>query len=273
MDLNTFKFTNPGIGQIKLFISSIDEVIGITISLFNCNQINFSYSLSQLTSIIINGTEIPILTKTPFDSHYYYETTPTSIDVDASNLNDGCFLVELIPSIDPIPFTYNTYNAILGNSETSRNNSFAYDVDRSSDQIKPKNIIAILEDTASPAKFQDSSYTDSGLINGRYNGSKTNIDDYGISPSLTGTSFEASIYLSSSLDGFICSQSLSDRTVETYIFTGKDEIPTSGSAIFQFNGNQIVPVRNKKMWVKSNTRVLYIDELGNAITSGSLCSI
>lgn len=274
MDINSFKAEPPGLGNIKLFITGDNEVTGVTVSIFNCNQVNFSYSLAQLTNIVVNGTQIDVVSRTPYSTHFYYETTSPEFNTEGDDLDTGdCFLVEFIPAIDPIPFTYNVYNAILGNSEDSRNSAFVYDVDRAADQVVPKNILAILSGSATYAKFQDSNYTDSGLKNARYDGSKTTVVDYGLSPALNGAPFEAAVYLSSSADNFICSQSLSDRDIDTYLFTGTTETPVQGSSIFQFNGNKIIPVRNKKMWVKDNTRVLYVNENGIATSSGSLCTI
>lgn len=274
MDINTFKATNPGLGSIKLFLTGDDEITGVTISVYNCNQVNFSYPLSQLTSLLINDTEVTVVDKTPYSTHYYYETTSGEFDSEGNNIDDSsCFTVGLVPAIDPIPFTYNTYNAILGNSEKNRASAFVYDVDRGTDKIVPKNILAILSGSATLAKFQDSNYTDSGLKNARYDGSKTTIQDYGLVPALNGSPFEAAVYLSSSTDNYICSQSLADRDLETYLFTGTTETPISGSSIFLFNGNKILPVRNKKMWVKDNTRVLYVDNSGVATSSGNLCSV
>lgn len=219
MTLEAFKSTDPGLGTVKLFITDTDKVSGMTVSFFNCNQINFSYTLSQVNTVVINGTEIPVVSKTTYaPTHFYFETTPTVFDTTATNLNDTCFLIDLIPFIDPIPFTYNTYNALLGNSETSRDNTFAYDVDRRSDQIRPKNIEAILSDTATPAKFQDLNYTSIGITNSRYSGAKTSKAEYGTSPAITLIPFEGVEFGADVENNRICSQSANITAPDTYGF-------------------------------------------------------
>jgi hypothetical protein len=93
----------------------------------------------------------------------------------------------------------------------------------------------IQEPYAPKAPVQDSNYTDTGLINARYNGTKTSEADFsGISPAIAGMSIEASIYPYSSLAAdlnIICSSSLADRDMETLLFDGKGTQPTIGDGL------------------------------------------
>lgn len=224
-DLSTFKTIDPLQGNMSLYLSGNEEVIGLTISIFNCNLINFTYVLNLLTSINFNGVELPVTNKEIFSTHFYYDVLPAvPIDIDSPILNADCILLNLTPNLDPIPFTYNEYNAILGNSENIRTSNFVYDVDRKSSQIVPANIQAILEDSATPAMFQDSNYTDTGLVNARYNGTKTTITDYGTAPSQAILLFEAAVYQSSTLNSNICSQSINDRNIEEYGFDNSNNL-------------------------------------------------
>tara|TARA_R110002153_G_scaffold114096_2_gene256751 strand:- start:14034 stop:15728 length:1695 start_codon:yes stop_codon:yes gene_type:complete len=88
---------------------------------------------------------------------------------------------------------------------------------------------------AQKAAVQDSNYTDTGLINARYNGTKTSEADYsGISPAIAGKSFQAALYPYSGLaadHNKICSSSLADRDIETLLFDGKGDEPTVGSGL------------------------------------------
>lgn len=259
MDINTFKQTDPGLGTVRLFITDVNKVSGMTVSLFNCNQVNFSYTLSQVTTVTINDTEIPINTKTLYSpTHFYFETTPTDFDITATNLDDACFLIDLAPFIDPVPFTYNTYNALLGNSETSRNSSFVYDVDRSSDQIKPKNIEAILTDTAALAKFQDLNYTSIGITNSRYNGAKTNREDYGTSPAITVIPFEGVEFGVDVDNNRICSQSANITSYDSFGFI----ISTPGQV---YNSIPIQPTQDYPTAVTASV----LGALGDAKIEGS----
>tara|TARA_R110002153_G_scaffold48514_3_gene136763 strand:- start:10743 stop:12422 length:1680 start_codon:yes stop_codon:yes gene_type:complete len=72
---------------------------------------------------------------------------------------------------------------------------------------------------ADKAPIQDSSYTDTGLTNARYNGTKTTSVDYsGIEPAISAGIFKAAAYPLLDDNNFICSQSLSDRVVEEFYF-------------------------------------------------------
>ena len=83
---------------------------------------------------------------------------------------------------------------------------------------------------APSAPVQDSNYTHTGHINARYNGTKTNeIDFSGISSAVAGTVFEGAAYIEAEVDGAICSQSLSDRNIEQFIFEGTGDLPVAQS--------------------------------------------
>lgn len=83
---------------------------------------------------------------------------------------------------------------------------------------------------APKAPVQDSNYTSTGIVNARYKGTKTDENDYsGISPAIAAQPFSASLYSLNEDDNFICSQSLSDRTIESFLFIGSDENPGAGA--------------------------------------------
>ena len=85
---------------------------------------------------------------------------------------------------------------------------------------------------AAKAEVQDSFYTDTGLINARYNGTKTNSADYGgLDPAISATSFAAKRYRPDEDTDFICSQSLSNRgELEDFLFFGSDSLPTNNTS-------------------------------------------
>lgn len=90
----------------------------------------------------------------------------------------------------------------------------------------------IQEPYAQKASVQDSNYTDTGLINARYNGTKTSEADFsGISPAIAGMVVQAALYpyinTTAELDK-ICSSSLADRDIEELLFDGSGTQPTIG---------------------------------------------
>ena len=79
---------------------------------------------------------------------------------------------------------------------------------------------------APKAPVQDSNYTSTGIVNARYRGTKTTSGDYsGIEPAITAQPFSAAVYRLEESDNFICSQSLSDRQIEDFLFIGTDDSP------------------------------------------------
>lgn len=78
------------------------------------------------------------------------------------------------------------------------------------------------------APVQDSNYSTTGIINARYNGTKTGEDDFsGISPAVAAKTIQGALYRSSEDDGFICSQSLQDRDIVDILFEGPTEFPSA----------------------------------------------
>jgi hypothetical protein len=81
------------------------------------------------------------------------------------------------------------------------------------------------------APVQDSNYTTTGIINARYNGSKTGEDDFsGISPAIAAKTLEGALYRVDEDNGFICSQSLADRDIVEVLFEGPSEFPSASLA-------------------------------------------
>ena len=91
------------------------------------------------------------------------------------------------------------------------------------------------------APVQDSNYTTAGLVNARYKGTKTGEEDFsGISPAVAAKPLEAALYRAGEDDGFICSQSLSDRDLVDVLFEGPTEFPEVSTDVLGFlNSNSI----------------------------------
>lgn len=257
MTFNEFKTTDPGAGEIKLFISGGSNVWGITVSKYNCSGTDFRYTLQQAKSITIEDTELTISGITDYSDHFFYSISPASFDVESENIGTGeCTSVILSPFIQPIPFTYNNYNAILGNTlgkitdssgnlinhEGLRTTSFIFDVDRTDDQIIPLNIENILSGTGTPARFAESNHTDTGLVNARYNGSKTSISDYGTLPAFSAVSFKGATYGVDTTEQLICSQSADNRAIKDLLYA-----PNPQATISLENLEEVPQIRYKSL--------------------------
>lgn len=245
MNFETFKLTDPGAGEIELFISGGSNIAGITISTLNCYTTNFNYTIQQANTISINGTEFSITEKVPYSTHYFLNVDLTPFSTGSQGIGTGeCIEIGFSPFLLPVPFTYNDYNALLGNTEDIRTTSFIFDVDRTNDQIVPLNIQNILSGNGTPAKFTESNHTDTGLINARYNGTKTSIADYGTIPAFSAVSFKGSSYGVDTTNNLICSQSSDNRVVRDLLYA-----PNPQALIGVENLEEVPQVRYKSLGI------------------------
>lgn len=281
MTIEQFATLDPGIGNIMLYHSG-NTVSAINIDIISCNSLNISRALSELTkiSIVINGTSYltDILFTSVKTGYYHFLVQPFNVS-SVTDIND-CIVTALVPGISQINFNKSDYQALKNNASNTVTTSFIFDVDRRSSQLKPQNYNAIISGSASPAQFQELNYTSVGLTNSRYSGAKTVSSPsvsssyapftvpYGVDPAVSGTPFEAASYLTTTENNFICSQSLSDRDIEIFLYEGTDEVPTVGSRIFTLENNKILPVKNRKVWVKDSRQILTLDR--NGLVSGSI---
>ena len=270
--LNTFINTSPEQGNISVLVSS-SLAVGLTVYVQDCSSNNLQRSLNSLGTIIVptlnNGQPITIVSKTPKSNYFYYEVEPFSM---TGSLEGGeCTSTTLSPFIEAIGFDNSDYNILFNNVTSSRASYYIQDVDRVKSSTVASNMQNILEDTAIRASLPDSYYTSFSHTLGRYIGSKTTEEEYGVSPALGVDFFEGSEHLISVTTGSICAEAISDRNIQTFVYTGNFDYPISGSRIFKTEGNRPLPVRNRRIWVSSNTRIIETDKDGYISSSGSLC--
>lgn len=264
MTVEQFSTLDPGPGTMMLYHSG-NVVSALNIDNGSCNLLNVSTALESLEKITLNiGGSLfttNIILVVTFSGYYHVLIEP--ITVSSTVDIPVCTQTSLFPGISQVNFGKSDYQAIKNNANQARTTSFIYDVDRKTSQLIPQNYQAIISGSASPAQFQELNYSSIGLKSSRYGGSKTNKDQYGVEAGVSGTSFQAASYLlTGSTDSFIFSQSLSDRDIETYLFDGSTEVPISGSNIFTLEGNKVIPIKNKKVWVKDTLQILYVNKFG-----------
>lgn len=227
MTLQDFSNSSPGTAEIRFFVGDTPKTIeGITISTSACSGLNTFEALLLIESITvtIGGSEYTLeITDRELKSGYFFLTVnpqyiPTLADTVGNSNSRDCNLTTFIPSVYDPTFENSNYNALFANATDIRLNTFAYDVDRVSSQVTASNLANILADNAIHAPVPDSNYTSIGLLNSRYQGSKTSVEEYGIESSINLTVFEASTYPLNTLDVNICSQSLQERNFESYGF-------------------------------------------------------
>lgn len=274
MTLEQFRTLDPGTSFIMLYHLN-NVVSAINVDIRSCENLNVAASLKELNKITItvNGSRyttdiLEIQTKS---GYYHFLVQPFTVD-DVRDIND-CTVTSLSPGINQVNFSKSEYEALKNNASAGKRTSFIFDVDRKNTQLRPQNYQAILSGSATPAEYQELNYTSEGLSNSRYGGSKTSLTQYGVESAVSGTPFQAAVYLSSEDNTFICQQSLSDRDIEVYLFTGTAETPSVGSKVFSLEKNKIIPLRNRKVWVKESRQVITLDSSGIVEDSVVTCSV
>ena len=287
-NLAQFKNTSPASGQIKVLyrtINGVNTIKAITVSNVSKGGENIELSLGELQSIqfaVSASGHSPILeveagSKKP--NYYYFNTTDIGVGAVSSSDDSSVLIAPYLLQ----RFKNNDYNALISNASISRASKFKFQVDRLEGNtievngnipVRPTNYESIISGSALLADVTDSNYTHTGHTNARYEGTVTSGDDFGgIDPAIAGKPFEAATYLSSSIDNFICSQSLSDRDIETFLFTGITDTPVSASRVFQIEENRVIPLTNRKIWVKDNRNILTVNDTGFITGTATQCSI
>jgi hypothetical protein len=299
--LQEFKLLNPKDynGEMLVYIDDYNVVKAVNISNLDRNSSDIRKSLINFQSVTttILGYEMTI---TPTSAVYmggYWHFEVTNFNL-LDNATETLFTGSFIPSetqpiyvesavFNPLPnnfdFRKSEYEVLENNSELNRTTNLIFAVDRQKDSINPTNIQAILSGSATEASFQESNHTVEGILSSRYKGTKTSITDFGINSALNAKAIQAEIYISSSTTDLICSQSDNLRNIETVLFSSPETVPllesslygiypTSGSRIFNLVSNQVIPIRDRKVWIQDTRTIVYLDKNGYAISSGTVCT-
>ena len=228
MTLQEFSTSGPAQTSIKFFVDQDQTIIAMNVSSTACNGVNTFDALAGITTLTIpiEGTSytFTVLARELKEGYYFFSVDPvyvselTGNDVSLYD-NIDCTFTTFLPSANDATFTNSEYNPLISNAIDIRLNSFFLDVNRIKSQIKPTNYDRIISGTADYAPIPDSNYTSIGFTNGRYTGTKTTKADFGINPALIATEFEGAVYTINKDDNVICSESLTDRPIEKYLFS------------------------------------------------------
>ena len=202
---------------------------GITIPTTNANGENILTYLQQATVLTIeaqigifvdlqvSGGEILATDIGGSVFEFYYLDVVPSYDI-TNLVNLPSFRTRLRLSrivftspVNQYVFNASGYNAVLNNVQDPRLSSYQQ-----------------LQGTNTQAGIQDSLYSSTGWINGRYEGSKTSQTTYlGISPTIAGKSFEGVYFPRTVTDAQIITQVAAGAvTYTSYFYPGEEIIPT-----------------------------------------------
>ena len=218
---------------------SIAIIKGLTIPTLDNSipPVNIESTLRQLDTIYVpvddGANEVVQLEVTertsitsPQGNYYFYNTQPADVTTYTEGTNESLPNRTIItsPGISGQVFRLGNYDVLVNNVEQNRQST-----------------VLTIQGSSVLAQAQDSLYSDTGWINARYQGTSTSRLTYvGVDSTLTGGSFEGTLYALTVLDTAIQNQEPGERSYETFFHTGVEAFPsyTTGSEYYSLIVNQ-----------------------------------
>lgn len=207
--------------------------------LLSAQQINITINGYNYTFVIQSRISKTVTYLSQSVTYYFFEITPVVINSLADDtpiiLSQ---IVVAIPDATNTIFFGGDYDALLNNVQDNRESANIMVADRykikgGPGSLNPTNIDDIITLTAQKADIQDSNYSTTGWINGRYEGTPTDSTTYGgLDSAVTGKPFEGSYFPSSIPTGSINNQISSSNILYTdYLSTSQDDLPSAPEVV------------------------------------------
>lgn len=268
-----------GVGSITGFtVTTLAQPESDTVDLFTILQRATSVSFTLqgiLYNLPIESREQYLLPLTQ-SSFYYFRVNPSATftianlppDIDQITAED--IVTSITPFLSDFEFEYGDYNALLGNSMLVRRSNSIVECDRAKSTTRPTNFNAILSGSATKAQIQDSNYSITGWTHARYDGTKTTTSNYGgVSPAVTGRTFQGEVYRAGAPTANICSQSLANRVIETLFFTGNTEFPQYSVVTSSFSLSSTIDFTQTNIPIKITAPTSSSIDAGTIVIVGS----
>jgi len=201
---------------------------------------------------------------------FYYEVDPVNfIEYWENNTVFSSTQIFASPVLSNVNFSFDDYNPILNNSIANRPSTKRQVADRISLDIHPSNLDTILSQSATPAEIPDSNYTLTGLVNSRYEGTKTDAEKFGgVLPAFTGRTFVGEQFPNVVTNLKISSSLEQDRTYKDLFHSGEGELPSFQIISSSFNTDSSSTTgTSNSIVISSNTLNA---ESGSKLNSGDI---
>jgi len=212
-------------GISTLSATDIDEVLN------QCETIRF---VNNNIEYLLNVVNRAFYGDQGINSFFYFEVTCETLvpNILAGALGSPEFNITVFfePFINSLVFDSSDFNPLYNNGNVLRRSSIRMEADKEEGAIKPTNFDAIASTSASKAAVQDSFYTDTGIINARYEGSKSTPDGYaGVKPAISAREYKGEIHPLDAAEDVVCGLTRAERIVGNFIHTGPDRTPKFSS--------------------------------------------
>lgn len=193
------------------------RVQGVSIPVIDKSQENTSQYLEQVQTVIlpVSSTQVLSLKVTARSIQYsgtitYYFLNVEEIPINSiTPVTNNNTKVIILPGLDGAIFEKSPYNILQGGVEIQRQSDY---ITQFGSSVK--------------AYIQDSSYSSTGWINARYEGSSTSILNYkAVEPAIAGNTFKGNYYSITTTDDQINNQNTLERVEKTYLHTGNTQLP------------------------------------------------
>ena len=315
MTLQDFLSTPPqsyGQGNMNLLYSSSISgsgstpvapfhIQGLAIPFTSVNGVNVAAALKEVETFRFDyptGQLSAKITGRQQKSGFYYFTMeeivvnslPSALNFSGDPIIDDTPAV-FVPYVT-LNFNNSDYNPLTNNSEGSKKTPTQQKIDRTTSQFNPTNLTAIILGSATDAEMQECSYTKTGIINGKYNGSKTtaagqisrqyhkqqfttSVNNQAIAanePAINLVTFKASLHASDANTTTIKDILNADRDIVDVLFNSQlsgshpnklfPSFAKVADTIFSIEGNRTFKLTNNKIYSIDTDEVLTTNNLG-----------
>lgn len=238
---NIGKITGITITTLRKQLDGDDSNLDITQVLQQLEKISFTLKYRSFPDQKIDLTVISRRKErgAADNEYFYFDVEETEFidylgtnavfdgDIDNNTLEGNGEQVFFSPTLSEVNFSFSDFNPLLSNSITNRLSSKRQIASRNNLDINPVNSNSLLSETAPLAEIPDSNYSLTGLVNSRYEGSKTDAEKFGgVSPSFTGRTFTGEVFSNVVTNLKISSSLEQDRVYKELFHSGPEEFPT-----------------------------------------------
>jgi len=282
--INDFINTPPEAGEARFLYDTSNEVVGMTISVYDCNGTSRAESIANLSTFTIGSDTLVTLSKQDKSIYFYYEVTPVSTGSLAA-VEGTCTETSLTPPPKVTTFKNSQYNAIFNNAVDIRRiqryetgssgfSNGVFELVKTNSQLTPQNLNSVMSGSAATASFQESNiYTKSWTLP-RYEGSKINSGSLFFNdPALSFIGFEAVKFPLIESSSFIRSQSYADLNVEQFYFNppynyakglydqgSTNPYPSPAQPVYEKIGKEYKRITKSKIFIPGTDDVIQLSD-------------
>tara|TARA_X000001316_G_scaffold11779_2_gene4702 strand:- start:1472 stop:2647 length:1176 start_codon:yes stop_codon:yes gene_type:complete len=252
--------SNPTVGIVSSFTATLSDSNGNDIEsiLTQAEKVNMVLSYDGGRSSTLD-LEINSIQKSKGGNgifYIYFKVKPFTFNTaDLTGIGNKLqnIKVNFSPIISSTKFLISDYNAIFSNAIENRSSKDRQVATRNLLDINPSNSSSLFAGTATKAQIPDSNYTDTGIVNSRYEGSLTTSNDFGgTDPALTGRVFIGEVFSDETPDGVISGSN--DRVIEELFHTSPTQLPKFSvvSSSYEVSSNNITDVTQTSFGYRVN---------------------